>query len=80
MKTIEIPPKFYIWIGPTMVECEINENREKAINVKMTEVDPNGSVGKVRGFAWMPKSGLINEREDEYKIARWVKLKIKRVA
>jgi hypothetical protein len=66
------PGLFFLFIGNGMYECEVVEKREKAIRVKATE-----HPDVFKGYAWIPKSGLLSykDRSDEYMLANWVKLK-----
>ena len=67
------PESFFLFVGNSMYECRVTEKREKAVKVQRTAVAFDGSlVESKKDSKWYPKSGLMNTRDDEYELAKWV--------
>ena len=70
-KTIFLDENYFL------TQCEVIEERKKAIKVKMTKFvaypGTNDKTGSFIGFTWLPKKGLIKMKNSLYKLANWVK-------
>lgn len=83
-QTPEFNNTFFTINGPFLNECQIIDEREKAVKVKVQSFvaypGVSDKMGDFKGFAWIPKSALIPSKtmKDTYSIAKWAKIEFRR--